>query len=497
MGDPLHAGALSLAAEIHASNQAWEAAVTALDALARSDVPPAQRRLAREGAADFLEHKLKDPAAAYARLAALASDGYGDLAVFTRMADVATRAGLHEESAAALGQAAAHSSGPNRAAFERRAAIIYAQSLNAPGRAREALRRALAADPLDIEALEALASAADPNEPELTSSEMFLHELWTALRAEPSDAKLLRSLARCGRLRSDKTLEYLALSSLSALGQAHGDENVALANVRKALPELPAGSISDQQFALLGGPTHAHAAFRAARLVCRAGFDLAVPRPDTGRRTRLSDTLEIFHVVSRATAVFGSSLAELHRGEADGRDVVVWSKGAGQVSVLLGPELDLPLPASARFSLGAQCAALRFGVLPLIQAERGMARDLLFAALCLFPSAPQPVDAARLRPLALELGRKLSRKERRELEAAVAELPEPLPALTEIGEDARAGAYRAGLLIAQDLAPALQHVFGADYTLETIVNSKLGLRLLRFWTSQTCLALLRSIGVTT
>ncbi|HET6339074.1 MAG TPA: hypothetical protein VFG30_37900 [Polyangiales bacterium] len=496
-GDPLHAGALSLSAEIHASNQAWEAAVDSLDQLAKSDVPPAQRRLAREGAADFLEHKLKDPAAAYARLAALASDGNADLAVFTRMADVAMRAGLAAQSAAALGQAAAHSSGPNRAAFERRAAIIYAQSLNDAAEAREALRRALAADPLDIDALEALAAAAHPSEPELTSSEMFLHELWTALRAEPSDPRLLRNLARCGRLRADKTLEFLALSTLTAIGLAHGDEHTALAAVRKALPTLPDGSISDQQFALLGGPTHAHAAFRVARLVCRAGFDMAVPRPDTNRRTRLQETLEIHHVISRSVSVFGLTLGELHRGDADGRDIVVWSKGSGQIAVLLGPDIDLPLPAATKFALGGQCAALRLGVLPLIQAERGLARDLLYAALCMFPTAPQPPDAVRLRTLATELSRKLSRKERRELESAVAELPEPLQALAEVGEDARAGAHRAGMLLAQDLAPALRQVFGEGYTLDAIVNSKLGLRLLRFWTSQTCLALLRSIGMTT
>jgi hypothetical protein len=320
--------------------------------------------------------------------------------------------------------------------------------------------------------------------------------LWSALRAEPSDTRLLRSLARCGRLRSDKTLEYLALSTLSALGLARGDEHAALAAVRRALPALPSGAISDQQFALLGGPTHAHAAFRVARLVCRAGFDLAVPRPDTGRRTRLTETLEIFHVISRSTGAFGLGLSELHRAESDGRDVVVWSKGAGHVAVLLAAELDLPLPASVKFSLGGQCAALRLGVLPLIQAERGRARDLLHAALCMFPAAPQPPDAARLRTLATELSRKLSRKERRELETAVAELPEPLQALSEVAEDARAGAHRAGMLLAQDLAPALRQVFGEGYALDAIVNSKLGLRLVRFWTSQTCLALLRSIGMT-
>jgi tetratricopeptide (TPR) repeat protein len=469
--------------------------VEALDQLAECDVPPGQRRLAREGAADFLEHKLKDPAAAYARLAALAAEGEADLAVFTRMADVAMRAGLAQKSAEAFGLAAANSSGPTRAGFERRAAVLYLQKLNQPHEARDALRRALAADPLDIDALEALAAGADPSEPELTSSEMFLHELWSALRAEPADAALLRKLARCARLRSDKTLEFMALSALHALGLAEAEDTTAFTTVRKALPALPTGAISDQQFSLLGGPTHAHAAFRIARLVCRAGFDLAVRKP-TGKRTRLSDTLEIHHVVSRFVRVFGLTLAELQRGDADGRDVLVSVKAQGQVSVLLGPDIDLPLPAATRFTLGAQCAALRLGVLPLVEAERGVARDLLYGALVMFPSAPQPPDAVRLRSLAAELSRRLSRKERRELESLVAELAEPLQALAEVGEDARAGAYRAGLLFATDLAPALAHVFGNDYNLDTIVNSKLGLRLLRFWTSQTCLALLRSMGIT-
>ena len=220
------------------------------------------------------------------------------------------------------------------------------------------------------------------------------------------------------------------------------------------------------------------------------------PKPDTGRRTRLRETGQAFGVIARLVRTFGLTLAELHQGDGGGRDVLVWPRGNQQVACLLSPGVDLPLTAAVRFALGAQCAALRLGVLPLVQAERSLARDLLYAALCLTPSAPQPADAARLRPLALELGKKLSRKERRELESGLSELPEPLAALHEVGEDARAGAYRAGALLAHELAPALVHVFGEQYTLDTLVNSKLGLRLLRFWTSQTCLVLLRGLGMT-
>ncbi len=495
--DPLHPDALSLAAEIYASEQNWDAAVTALDALARSDVSAAQRRLAREGAADFLEHKLKDPAAAYAQLAQLASAGYADLAIFARMADVAQRAGLPEHAASSLAQAAGHSAGPARATFERRAAVVYAQSLGRADLARDALLRALAADPLDIDALEALQAAASPNEPELTSSEMFLHELWSALRAEPADPKLLRALARCARLRSDRTLEYLALTALHALALADADDRAALETLRAKLPSLPTGTISDMQFSLLGGPTHAHAAFRVARVMCRAGLELTVAKPHMGRRTRVRDTSELYSTVGRLTRTFGLKLDELHQNPADADDVKVWAKpGSGELTVVLGADLYLPLPAAARFSLGMQCAAVRLGVLPLVSAERSVSRDLLYASLCFAPAAPQPPDAARLRPLATELSRRMSRKDRRDLEAALSELPEPASALHEVGEDARAGAYRAGALLALELAPALQHVFKDGYTLATLVNSKIGLRLLRCWTSQTCLVLLRGLGMT-
>jgi len=232
-------------------------------------------------------------------------------------------------------------------------------------------------------------------------------------------------------------------------------------------------------------------------LVCRAGLDLTMPRAEAGRRTRVRDTSELHLAVARYLRALGLELGELHQGDSGEEQVMVWTKSTGQIAVLLPGRQELPLPAATRFGLGAQCAALRLGISPLVQADRNPARDLLFAATLLATDAPQPTDATRLRPLANELARRLSRKERRELEAGLAELPEPGQALHEVAEDARAGAYRAGTLLAQDLAPALVFVFGEDYTLDTIVNSKLGLRLLRFWTSQTCLALLRGLGART
>jgi hypothetical protein len=60
-------------------------------------------------------------------------------------------------------------------------------------------------------------------------------------------------------------------------------------------------------------------------------------------------------------------------------------------------------------------------------------------------------DAVRLRPLALELGKKLAQGTPR-ARSGLAELPEPLAALHEVGEDARA-ARRAGAAGA-GLAPA-------------------------------------------
>jgi tetratricopeptide (TPR) repeat protein len=494
--EPLHPGALGLAAEIHAFEQSWEAAVSALSRLAMADVPASQRRLAREGAADFLERKLKDTRGAYAELAKLADEGLADLTVYSRMADVAQRAGLASECVQALGRAAALAEGGARAAFERRAALLHAQSLGQPEAARDALLRALAADPLDVDALEALHAAADSAASELTSSEMLLHELWSALRAEPADPRLLRILARVARLRADATLEYIATSSLCALALELPDEHEGLARLRTRLPALPSGTISDVQFALLGGPTHAHAAFRIARIVCRSTPESAQWKPAISRRTRVREASPVYGEVYRLTRCFGLDLVELHQGDNAGRDVTLWSKNVGSVCCLLSHELSLPLSAAARFSLGSQCAALRLGVLPLVRGDRGGARDLLLAALCMGTGGPVPTDVERLRPLAAELAKNLSRKERRELDAALAELPDPLSALLEVGEDARAGAYRAGTLLAMDVAPALGHVFGGQYSVDTIINSKLGLRLLRFWTSQTCLGLLRGLGMT-
>ncbi|MCA1481453.1 hypothetical protein, partial [Bradyrhizobium sp. NBAIM08] len=82
-----HVGGLALAAEIHTAREQWPEAVQALEGLAQAPgVPKAQRRLARLGAADFLEHRMKDRALALAQLDKLLAEGHGDAALYIRVA---------------------------------------------------------------------------------------------------------------------------------------------------------------------------------------------------------------------------------------------------------------------------------------------------------------------------------------------------------------------------------------------------------------------------
>ena len=158
---PAHAGALSLLAEIHASREDFAAAVDALRSLAQAAIPPGQQRLAREGAADFLDDKLRNPHAAYLELRPLVQAGLADLTVHVRMADLAQRAGLASQAADALMHAAEGSRGTQRAAFERRAATLQLEVLAQPAQAAASFQRALAAQPTDSESFEALYALAE------------------------------------------------------------------------------------------------------------------------------------------------------------------------------------------------------------------------------------------------------------------------------------------------------------------------------------------------
>jgi tetratricopeptide (TPR) repeat protein len=225
-----HLGGLALLVEIQVQKEDWAGAVEALRTIAGADdVPDSQRRIARLGAADFLENKLQEREGAFDELMALATEGLADRAIYERIATLAEQLERWDEAAAALTAAVAASSSPEVVArIERRAGAIHAERRDDYPSAIDAYARALAAVPTDVDAGEAMAALLDPPRREQLSRS-FEQSVREGLDVDPTDAALLRKLRRAAAWRDDRGLDAVVLSVLASLGLAEGDELDAFA----------------------------------------------------------------------------------------------------------------------------------------------------------------------------------------------------------------------------------------------------------------------------
>jgi hypothetical protein len=151
-----HVGGLALLVELQVQREAWEEVVDGLRRLAGADVPPAQKRIAHLGAADFLEKRLDRPRDAIAELEAIETLGLGDAALTERLAALAERAGVPDRAREALQRGAASAASSEAAALHRRRGALEEREGDLT-RAAQAYRDALLAIPGDPEAAEALA----------------------------------------------------------------------------------------------------------------------------------------------------------------------------------------------------------------------------------------------------------------------------------------------------------------------------------------------------
>jgi hypothetical protein len=497
---PAHAGALGLLAEIHASREDFTAAVDALRSLAQAAIPPGQQRLAREGAADFLDDKLHNPHAAYLELRPLVQAGLADLTVHVRMADLAQRAGLASQAADALMHAAEGSRGSQRAAFERRAATLQLEVLAQPAQAAASFQRALAAQPTDSEAFEALYALAE-SEPQRTSlSDTFLEQLWVALAREPADPQQLRALLRTGRILQDAVLEQLSLSALEALGLSTPEEHAAASALLKRLPSAPRAALDEATFALLVPQQLTAAMARFARAACAALLHVREDSPEqhrvdksarVGKRaeSRLRDTLIVW------LDAFGLSLAELYVSSSEPHALSPIAAVGVRHAWVVGRDVELPFTRGTRLAWGQLAAASRSGLLPLLSGDPAHAREVLSAALAAVSGTTLPSSSPELVELRGLFERKLSRTLRRELEEAARALPEADTAAALAVDAARTLSLRAGLCSCADLGTALGALLGRQRELHTVLDSKPALDLLRFWLSPRCVRVLRALGV--
>ncbi len=476
----------------------WQDAVDALRRLAACDVPNKQKRLVLVGAADFLEKHLHDPAGAIAELEKVDQLGLGDAALHLRIANVAERAEMWKRAVAALMQAAEASAGAERAALARRAGALQSNQLGDSAKAERSYRMALVEVPTDIEAAQALADLLVEPTARQALSMAFEAAVRVGLEDDPTDADALRKLRRAASFRRDEDLGRVVLAALVALGVATPEEREALA--RMPAPGVPRSTLSEASLATLRAEGDDGAEAELAKLAFEGVAAMDPLDPSTwgvGRGDLIRDETPLRAEVQALAGAFGLEPGDFYVGGPDATLVTCIPGKRDRFTWIVGSNVQTPLSAAHRFLVGQLAIAARDATLPLVQRPPEEAATVLLAAAA---AADAVLPAARgrsgLEERRTALARTLSRKARR----AIAELAPRLGDGARIEPWCRAAhgtALRAGMLLAGDLAVALQAVLGTESTVEAVRGAAVARRLLSFWLSTESLALRRELGLST
>lgn len=500
MLDGEHLGGLALLVELQVQNEDWAGAVEALRTLAAAEeTPDSQRRIARLGAADFLEHKLDDREGAWSELAGIDEIGLADRAIHERMASLASSLERWSDAAASLAKAARAASSPESVArIERAAGALFAQKLDDREAAIAAYERALAAVPTDVEAGIALAELLDlPGR--LGMSQRFEASVRGALEADPTDPELLRMLRQAASWRDDRALDCAVLSALASLGLAEDDEREALA-AHGPERARPSGALDGAALDSLRAPGDGEPVLSLAALVAESVAEMDALEPATfglGRGDTLAPDHPLRAEVVQLCAALGVPAPDVWQGGDDPARVDVMPFYKGRPAFVLGAGIQAPLTPAQRFQLGRLALGLRLGVAPFVRRDPARAATALFAAAA---AAEAPLATGEGRAGMADATRKLQKAMPRKVRKLV---PDHARALGDgrivqsWSELVHRSADRAGLLLAGDLTSALRVLLGQAPDRDLLASAPDALDLYVFGLSPGAIALRRRLGLST
>jgi tetratricopeptide (TPR) repeat protein len=217
--DPSHLEALSTLSEVRLAQGDAQAAATLLRQYNEAVTDPDQRADAELRLSKLL-NSLGDRAGAIEALDIVLTARPDDVAARERLVELLFADGNHERLADELERLAAQrTEAPARARDDLRAGRVHRDQLHDPARAQRAFERALAADPLSLEALRDLAALAAG-----AARALMLEEAAVPVRARIAEgAQPLRVLGAIAQLAGDEALGFAATGGLIVLGAA-GDE---------------------------------------------------------------------------------------------------------------------------------------------------------------------------------------------------------------------------------------------------------------------------------
>ncbi len=499
-----HVGALALAAEIYTSREAWPEAVEVLQALATARfVPEAQKKLARLGAADFLEHKLKDGAAALAQLEILVENGQPDVALFKRIADVAERIDNVTRAVSALQAAIDLTSGSQRDVLRLRCGLLLAEKACAPEQAKELFAAVLAEQPSHLQAMQALVSVTNEATAKTALYREFEQEVQKELKAAPTDPLPLRKWLALAEARGDAGMQAIALSTLLALhaetpGEREAFERLTRTNVAALRTKAAPLSASELASLPLRAPSVPYQNLFRAVFSAAAEIDQLEPSrfgAARGQRVAVKDALPVRDEVLSLAHLLNLKVSEFYVGGDDPRRIAAMPRD-DELAFLVGSEVAHPLTPSQRTLATLQLAATALQTLPLLARSSTQAAKLVYAAL-VASDCPLPGEILReeLGDLPRSLGRALPRKTKKALPELVRALPDRGASMELQLVLALRHTRSVSLLLAGDLASALEHTLGAFPTRDSIAASAEALDLVTVWTSSAMNTLRNRLGL--
>jgi len=496
--DESHVGGLALLVELRVQSEDWAGAVDALQRLASADdVPGSQRRIARLGAADFLDNKLEDPDGALAELTALHDAGLADLEIYQRAADLAERLGRFDTAVEMLSQAVEQAASANIATrFERRIGAIHRDKREDHVAAADAFRRALATSPTDRQSGEALSRLLD-GEARVQLSKMFERSVRATLARDPLDPRALRSLARAGAWRADTALQNAVTGVLIAAGLADDEEQIAWR--ASGVGALPRAAMDETGLAAIQTPGVTAETFRLATSLSEATAEMDGLQPagfGLARGDLVKQDTPLKMELRALGAAFGLPPCELYQGGSDPNRIDIAPNYKGRLTWIAGRGVSSPLSPDQRFTIGWLAIGARLGVAPFVRRGPQGAAGALFAAADA-AEAPLPAGAGRHghEDTKKRIYKAMPRRVRKSVPDLIRSLGVDGASIDAWAHELARTANRAGLLASNDLVTTLHRVLGAAPTPELVRASSDAMDLVYFWLSTDCIAIRRRLGL--
>jgi len=443
-----------------------------------------------------------------------------DEEVLHKVSELQLAMGNHEQAVQALERLAKlQPDAEGRGKNLRRIADIAWRQLEQPTRALEALTRALAGDPLDLDLVRDIMQLHREVNDEASVEQLLERvqaDIREAMANNPMSVDLVKKLAAVSEWREDQYTLMATLGVLATLRAASDEEDILFLRALKKVAFKPK---PDALEAGGGALIHPGARLEHGRIWQLAGVAVPAFLPPgkvpanvsafglkKGDRVDRRSASQVTGRIDRIAAALGVS---------DSFDIYLSSKDPDLVAGIAGPVPTLivghsvvsELTAARRFRLGRALYLMRYGAFGLDQLSADQLQLIYCAAIFSQNSkATLPMAAGTLKPEAKKVNKALPRKLRKLLSKAVSQgIPDPAQ-IEQWREGVLTTANRAGLLVSGHVVASVEALVeglrrdgdGANLTTDQAMarlrDNEQASRLLVFSVSEEYLALRRELS---